>query len=394
MRTLTTIALTLLIASPALAGQLDDRGFKKLKKQLAVQAAQGDHEGLAATIADIARDDSKRAVDLILKTALAIPQGKVFAATSQALAGMRSDGALDAIVAQVEKRSGHPGAKVLCIDALGAMEDARSGAALGAALGAKRPEVLRAAVTAIRKRKAREAVPGLIDLLEKLKAQPNALLEHDVTDALFELTGKSFESIEDWRKFWQVARERPMTGSHRDGTGERPKKPRPTFFGSEIASDRLVFVIDVSGSMDGERIQKCKDQLKRCVEALEAGSRFTIVAYSSSVKTWERALQPATPQVKEKAYKFVDGLQASGTTATLAAMKAGFEVEGADAIVLLSDGAPTDAEPPAILDEVRGLNGFKRWRVDTFGFGGVGQSFNEFMKDLAEQHGGKFTPIG
>lgn len=399
MRTLlapVSLALALALAGPALAGRLDDRGFNQLKRQLRAQAAQQDLDGLARTIAEVGADDSARAVDLLLKTALALPQGKVFAATSAALAQMTSNEATFALIEVVEKKSGHPGAKILCIDALAGRGDPASGAALGAALSAKQPEVLRAAVTAIRKRKAHEAVPALIDLWERLQRQPEGLLSNEVNDTLWVLTGKSFETAADWRKFWDTARDRPMTGGGGEGTGERPKKPRPTFFGSEIPSNRLVFVIDISGSMDGDRIAKCKEQLKQCIDALERGSAFTIVAYSSSVRVWKDRLQGVTPAVKDEAKGFVDGLQVSGATHTLAGLKSGFEIEGADALILLSDGAPTDSTPEQILDEVRGINGFKRWRVDTFGFGtaGYGNQFAEFLKDLAEQHGGKFTPLG
>lgn len=399
MRTLlapVSLALALAFAAPALAERLDDRGFNQLKKQLRVQAAQNDLDGLARTIAEIGADDSERAVELLLKTALALPQGKVFSATSAALAQMTSNEATSALIEVVEKKSGHPGAKILCIDALTGRDDPASAAALGEALSARQPEVLRAAVTAIRKRKAREAVPALIDLWERLQKQPEGLLSNEVNDTLWVLTGKAFETASDWRKYWETARDRPMTGAEREGTGERPKKPKPTFFGSEIPSNRLVFVIDISGSMQGERIAKCKEQLKQCIDALERGSAFTIVAYSSSVKVWNEQLQAVNPRVKEDAKGFVDALQVAGATFTLAGLKSGFEVEGADALILLSDGAPTDSTPDQILEEIRGINGFKRWRVDTFGFGtaGHGNQFAEFLKNLAEQHGGRFTPLG
>lgn len=403
MKTFLTSALIVVaccLALPAQAGQLSDRGFKELKKKLKVAAAQQDQDGVAQVLHDLGLDDSERAVDLILKTALAVPTGKVLTAAGEALADMRGGEAVEALVAWVEKRGGHPGAKILCIDALGGHSDAATGAALGTALGDKRPEVIRAALAAVRKRKAREAVPGLIDLFERLSKTQDAFLENEVNDALFEITGKAFEDAADWRKFWEVAQaeDRPMTG-HESGTGERVKKPRPTFFGSEIASDRVVFVIDVSGSMDGTRIKQCKTQLSGCIDALTNKSAFTIVAFSDQIRVWNKRLQQASPANKNKARAFIEGFQASGATYTLSALKSGFEVEGADTLVLLSDGAPTEngtnGQPitvPDILDEVRGVNKFKKWRVDTFGFGAAGD-FEKFLKDLAQEHGGKFTPI-
>ena len=80
-----------------------------------------------------------------------------------------------------------------------------------------------------------------------------------------------------------------------------------------------------------------------CVEGLGKRSRFTIVAYSDSMRVWNKKLQPATPAAKKKALEFVSGMQASGLTHTLSALKLGLEVKGADAIVLLSDGMPTES---------------------------------------------------
>ena len=82
-------------------------------------------------------------------------------------------------------------------------------------------------------------------------------------------------------------------------------------------------------------------------------------------------------------------------------MKAAFDVENADAIVLLSDGFPTETDPDTgaamenskILDEIAELNRWKRWRVDTFGFSAGGSGMGDFMGGLAEQNNGEYTDI-
>ncbi len=83
------------------------------------------------------------------------------------------------------------------------------------------------------------------------------------------------------------------------------------------------------------------------------------------------------------------------------ALTEGFKVKGADAMVLLSDGMPTETDAKGeriteekILHDVDGENRFKKWRIDCFGFEGrVGGSLAAFMKKLAEDNGGSFTPI-
>jgi hypothetical protein len=281
-----------------------------------------------------------------------------------------------------------------------------SGEALGAALAEKRPEVLRAALAAIRKRREAKAVPGLIDLLERLRKKPDRLLLNEVNTALADITGRYFETTEDWRKYWEVKKGsfRPASGPLPAGakTGERHDGTKvPTFFGTEVKSERLVFVIDTSGSMEGGRLAKCKEQLKGCIEALNPRSRFTLVSFSHTIKVWSPKLLAANPKNKTRANEFIDGLKASGNTYTLKALMDGFVVKDADAMILLSDGMPTETDnkgeritEETILEKVDGENRFKKWRIDTFGFEGVaGGSLSKFMRDLAEANNGTFTPI-
>lgn len=400
-----SLAAVVLLAGLVHAGELTKQGFGKLKKQVKIAIANGDDDALARAITDVAQDDSKKAVDLILKGALAVPGGKTFKATAEALGSMTSDEAVGAMSARVAKKGGHPGVKILCIDGLAKHEDEVSGAALGAALSDKRPEVLRAALTAIRARKEVKAVEGLIDMLERLKKRPDMLLLKEVNTALAEITGKYFENTEDWRKYWSVQKAsfRPQTGGSLPAglkTGERKGKV-PTFFGTEVNSERLVFVIDTSGSMEGDRLQKCKDQLTQCIAALSPQSRFTIVSFSHTIKVWQPKLQLATPNTKSKASEFVGALKASGNTFTLSALKEGFKIPGADAMVVLSDGMPTETDnkgemitEETILNAVDGENRFKKWRIDCFGFEmRAGGSLAAFMKQLAKDNGGTFTPI-
>ncbi len=208
------LVVVLAWSAPALAGDLTKQGFKKLKKQIKVAIVNQDEEALASAIVDIGRDDSKQAVDLILKAAVAVPGGQVFSATTKAFTNLMSVSAQKAVSDKVRKKGGHAGVKILCIDGMAEWDDADSGEALAAALTDKRPEVVRAALSAIRKRKEPKAVEGLIDLLERLRKRPDTLLLGEVNTALAEITGKYFKSIEDWRKYWSTVKAsfRPQTG--------------------------------------------------------------------------------------------------------------------------------------------------------------------------------------
>ena len=192
---------------------------------------------------------------------------------------------------------------------------------------------------------------------------------------------------------------------------EKFRTDAPTFFGSEITSKRVIFILDVSGSMaEGSppRIELVKKELKSVIEKLSPAVKFNIIAFGSKVLVWSRKkMVKATDAAKKKAKKFVDSFEASGLTHTDEALKAAFAVEDVDTIYLLSDGAPYRAEHgeslsisfiESILEWTAKANRFRRIRIHTLGFEEIagqqgGQICVDFLKRLAEDSGGRFTNI-
>ena len=406
MRSALAGLLVLVSALSAEASPLPQKDFNKLKKRVRIAQAQNDPALLGEVLGALAEDDSERAVDLVLKVMLGAQEGRaqIYAAGGDALAKMKSPEATAALSDLATKKRSPALLKIFCIEALAQREDPASALALGQVLEDPRPEVLRAALKAIRVRRAGECVEGLLGLLERLEKRPDALVLGDTRAALVEITGQWFDSLEDWHKWWSYSKhegQRPVTGSSKEllSTAERGQAP-PKFFGTEIRSERIVFVIDVSGSMEGERLAKSKQQLMDCISGLRPGSSFTVACYSNQVRIWQPKLQPATQQNKDKAISFVETLRASGNTYTLEALMRAFDTADADTIVLLSDGAPTQNKPNGerwtedeILSEVAGTNKGKQWQIHTFGFGAAGGELVKFMKDLAEANDGTFTRI-
>lgn len=407
-----SVLATLILATLALSGGVADaaplskKEFNKLKKHVKIAQAKGDPALIAEKLEALAADDSERAVDLLLKVGAITKDHRavVYAAISKALAKMTSDEATQALCEHATKKRSPSLIKILALEALATREDPVSAKALGEVLSDGRPEILRAALKAIRVRRAGECVEALFDLLERLEKRPDALILDETRKALIETTGKWFDNLEDFRKWWSYSKhqgKRVVTGSTEElmKTAERKQKV-PTFFGSEIRSERVVFVIDVSGSMEGTRLDKCKKQLIQCISALRPGSSFTLASYSSQVKLWNKDLQAANQKNKDSAVQFVERLVAKGNTCTRESLVRAFETKNADTIVLLSDGAPTGLNKKGerwteeeILEHTAGINKVKQWRIHTFGFGAAGQSLVQFMKDLAEKNDGTFTRI-
>lgn len=111
----------------------------------------------------------------------------------------------------------------------------------------------------------------------------------------------------------------------------------------EMKGSNYVFLIDVSGSMDGEdRLGLLKNGMKALVDALNPDDRISIVTYSGKVST---ALEPTSASEAKKIKKAIDKLTAGGSTAGGAAMKTAYELamknfieNGNNRVIMGTDG--------------------------------------------------------
>lgn len=119
---------------------------------------------------------------------------------------------------------------------------------------------------------------------------------------------------------------------------ERDVPSRP-FFG--------VWLLDVSGSMSGDRIKKAKESLIKQVEQLPAETNFNLLLFQSQVKTVIRN-ETITTKTRQKIIELIDGISASGGTALYGALKEGIKMvrnyKGplTKKIILITDGEPGD----------------------------------------------------
>ncbi len=295
----------------------------------------------------------------------------------------------------------------------------------------------RHAIHGLRERRSKRAIPHLIDALER-HGVGSGVPALEARNALVALTGHDFDSIEEWRLFWKEneATLDPARLDEEGRTGLERKKPErelPLFFGKEVVSRRVIFVVDISGSMTmwdpgGEeggkgsswehrqRIVRTKRQLTATLQRLATDAHFNVIAFHDSVRRFQKQMVPATGEWKGAAAQFVSKLDANSATHTDEALEAALSDPNVDTILLLSDGAPmrtdgakADTLIPRILKRVRHLNRLRRVLISTFGFEGrsewppgskyAGQPREdpgpmvEFLKRLAAENGGTYTPI-
>jgi Ca-activated chloride channel family protein len=161
-----------------------------------------------------------------------------------------------------------------------------------------------------------------------------------------------------------------------------------------LAKD-ILFLLDTSGSMKGEKIRQATDALKFCLRSLNPGDRFNLVTFSSDLKTYAPEPRRATADEIERAVRFLEDLQADGGTnihdALREALKQMDPGGQAGMIVFLTDGLPTvgETDPDRILSMTaeRNESGRDERRSRIFVFG-VGYDVNtHFLDRLAAENG-------
>lgn len=154
----------------------------------------------------------------------------------------------------------------------------------------------------------------------------------------------------------------------------------------EVVAKDLIFVLDTSGSMEGEKIDQAKAALTFVLDHLNEADRFAIVVFNSAVTTYAESLRPASERAAARAY--VQGLSAGGSTDIDGALQRALQLvdEGSgrpQVILFLTDGLPTvgEQDPARILANVRARAG-KSIRLFPFG---VGYDVNSVLLDSLSQ---------
>lgn len=181
----------------------------------------------------------------------------------------------------------------------------------------------------------------------------------------------------------------------------RPYRDQPGYFllvlappveveAEQVAPKDVVFVLDTSGSMSGEKMTQAREALRYCLERLGPRDRFGIVAFNSDVEPFRDRLVPAT--ARDDARYFVDQLAAGGGTNIHAALlEAMALVQGSDngQVIFLTDGLPSvgTTDEGAIRKAVAAAN---RSGTRLFAFG-VGYDVNTRLLDGLAHEAGAFA---
>ncbi len=84
----------------------------------------------------------------------------------------------------------------------------------------------------------------------------------------------------------------------------------------------LTFVLDVSGSMSGRKIEQARAAGRQVLATLTPRDRFRLIDFSTDVRTFSDHYETATPEHIAAAERYLDQLEADGSTNIEAALRA------------------------------------------------------------------------
>lgn len=144
----------------------------------------------------------------------------------------------------------------------------------------------------------------------------------------------------------------------------------------------LVAVIDVSGSMSGEKIQQAKAALIQLLGSLRAGDRFRLVAFSGGVRRYAQGWTDVSAAARHDAEGWIRSLDAEGGTNIAGALAEAFSQPPAEqslgVVVFLTDGQPSTGETDPERLVAGAEQGRGKFRVFSFG---IGDDVNTYLLD-------------
>jgi Ca-activated chloride channel family protein len=147
----------------------------------------------------------------------------------------------------------------------------------------------------------------------------------------------------------------------------------PPAAGTRTTPRDVTFVVDVSGSMRGRKMEQAQAAGRQLLATLSPQDRLRLIDFSTEVHSFRDGFVPATRANVQAAERYLDALRAEGSTNISGALEEALGVqpdpERMPVLLFVTDGEPTVGErsPEGIAALAARLRG--RSRVFTFGVG-------------------------
>lgn len=191
----------------------------------------------------------------------------------------------------------------------------------------------KAAVTLLKEHFSKE--PGrlrqdaLYALLSIVAGKPEAMT-YDAFANWWNEHGDSFEVDPDATRAWRL--------KHR--VGEAEVQELAGFYESAVISDRPVFAVDASKSMQGAQIESLIQTLDEVVDSFPDRVQFGIVDFGGHVRSLGGTRLIPARNSKRAMHQFKYEMELTGATRSYDAIERAMDVTGMDTVHFLSDGSP------------------------------------------------------
>jgi len=261
-------------------------------------------------------------------------------------------------------------------------------------------------LTAVRDERA---VPLLIEGLSvwidrRARGTGSRRIEHELLRELERRSGRRIGlHPERWSSWWKVKSSGALV---EPDESDPQRRTQADFFGLRPVTDRVVFVIDASGSMTtpfgavgNTRYVEAVDQMLKFLRELGSSARFRVVLFSSELDVWQERLQPATESNLKSAQRWLLYHQPRGGTFLRPAIEEVLRLDKqgevdlsrleADSVIVLCDGDTAEG-PKWIRPLLARANddACLAFHCVQIGSGGDGS-----LETLAEESGGDFVHV-
>ncbi len=147
-------------------------------------------------------------------------------------------------------------------------------------------------------------------------------------------------------------------------------------------------VVDVSGSMSGDKLEQTRAALRQLLGSLRTEDRFRLVAFSNRVRVSSTGWSRTSAAELRAARHWIEDLEADGGTDIAGALEAAFGLESPSdrlpIVLFLTDGLPTVGERDP--ERIAAAAEADRGRARVFAFG-VGYDVNTYLLDRLGEAG-------
>ena len=171
--------------------------------------------------------------------------------------------------------------------------------------------------------------------------------------------------------------------------------PNETDLGTTALSKDIIFVVDKSGSMGGDKITQVKKVFTSIISDLPPDDYFNVIFFDSAMQTYSGTLMEANTQNKADAANFVNSLDANGGTDINQALLDALGMFNTSSkrvpiIVFLTDGAPTVGitSPYVVRNNIKEANK-AQVSIFTIAFGIEDEANYDFLRALSLENYGK-----